>query len=354
MSLRLLDAVRATASGPVDELWFTPETYRRHPAPAWLRRSSELELEYVASRMLDASGLPAARTYVVNTAGLASVALPRQPGARWVVATDATPVLTDRLRARAYGAPESWVRTAFRRLQARRFRRLAAQVDLWLPMSQDCLESLVEDFGVPRDRCVPTSAPQPSVDEALPRRDPDARPFRLLFVGDDFARKGGAQLCAAVGALPDVQLTIVSRDPEAKRHAGQRIAVRDDVSDPGQLVRAYRDAHLLVHPTFIDHYSHVICEGLARGLPFAVTEGTPPAELIARSGAGVAIEWPPSPRSIADAVLRVMRAPERYAPLCARALTFARRDLHVQDFRVRLGAALAPLAGDPVAEPAVH
>jgi hypothetical protein len=85
-----------------------------------------------------------------------------------------------------------------------------------------------------------------------------------------------------------------------------------------------------------------------------VTEGTPPAELVARSGAGVAIAWPPSPRSIADAVLRVMRAPERYAPLCARALAFARRDLHVEGFRTRLGDALASLAREPLAEPALH
>lgn len=340
MSLRLLEAVRAIARGPVDELWFTDETYRRHPAPAWRRWSNELELEYVATRLLDSEGLPDAATYVVNTTGLATVALPRAPTARWVVATDATPTLTDRMRARAYGAPESWVRGAFRRLQARRFRVLAERVDLWLPMSQDCLESLVADFGVPRERCLATSAPQPAVDDVLPRRDPEARPFRLLFVGNDFARKGGEQLCAAVASLPDVHLTIVSRDPEARRHGGDRIRVLDDVTDPAQLVHTYREAHLLVHPTFVDHYSHVICEGLARGLPFAVTEGTPPAELVARSGAGVAIAWPPSPQSIAEAVTRVMHAPERYAPLCGRGLAFARRELHAREFRTRLGAAL--------------
>jgi glycosyltransferase involved in cell wall biosynthesis len=340
MSLRLLEAVRSIAPGPVDELWFTDETYRRHPAPAWRRRSSELELEYVAARLLDSSGLPDATTYVVNTTGLASIALPRRPDARWIVATDATPTLTDRMRARAYGAPESWVRSAFRRLQARRFRALAEHVDLWLPMSQDCLESLVTDFGVPRSRCLVTSAPQPSVDDVLPRRDAEARPFRLLFVGNDFERKGGVQLCAAVASLPDVQLTIVSRDPLAKRYAGERIFVRDDVTEPTKLARTYREAHLLVHPTFVDHYSHVICEGLARGLPFAVTAGTPPAELVARSGAGVEVAWPPSPESIAAAITRVMRAPERYPPLCGRALAFARRELHAREFQARLAAAL--------------
>lgn len=278
MSLRLLEAVRATAPGPVDEVWFSDETYRQHPAPAWMRRSTELEAEFVASRMLQAGGLPDATTYVVNTVGLAQAARPRRPRARWVVATDATPALTDRLRARAHGSSSSRVRRAFRRVQSSRFRSFARCIDLWLPMSEACRDSLVVDYGVPADRCVTTSAPQPVVDDVLPRRDPDARPWRLLFVGNDFARKGGPQLCEAVAHLPDVLLTIVSRDPAARQCVvpGGRIEVRDGVRDPAALARLYREAHLLVHPTFVDHYSHVICEGLARGLPFAVTEGTPP------------------------------------------------------------------------------
>jgi glycosyltransferase involved in cell wall biosynthesis len=343
MSLRIVEAVRSVANGPVDETWFTDETYRRHPAPRWVRRSSELEAEWVATRLLRDGGLPEADAYVVNTVVLAQAARRLRPRARLIVATDATPALTDRLRARAGLDEPSRARRAFRRLQHSRFRAFAPSVERWLPISQACRDSLVEDYGVPDEHCVVTSAPQRDVDVALPRRYPGDE-WRLLFVGNDFARKGGPELCSALEQLPQARLTIVSRDPEARRHADAappgRILLRDDVTDPAALVRTYREAHLLVHPTFVDHYSHVICEGLARGLPFVVTAGTPPAELVQRSGAGAAIDWPPAPDEIARAVRAMLDSPDRHALACARALAFARRELRAEQFAQKIAEAL--------------
>lgn len=316
LSLRVLDAVRAWDRGPVDEFWFTDETYRLHPARPWQRRSDELEAEAVASAWLRSQPLPLAPLYVATTVVLAQVGRRQRPHARWAVATDATPALTDRLRARALGEPASLARRAFRRVQGARFRRFAHDVDLWLPMSEACRDSLVRDYGVDPAHCLVTSAPQPDVDVAMSKRDVDERPWRLLFVGNDFTRKGGPELCAAMKQLPEAHLTIVSRAPEAYVHAatlpGEQVTVHGGITDPRELAPLYRRAHLLVHPTRLDHYSHVICEGLARGLPFAVTAGTPPAELVERSGAGVAIAWPPAPDAIASAVRAVLGDPARY------------------------------------------
>jgi glycosyltransferase involved in cell wall biosynthesis len=343
MSLRLVEAVRSISTGPVDETWFSDESYRRHPAPWLLRRSSELEAEWVATRVLRAGGLPEASLYFANTVVLAQAARRLRPHARLVVATDATPALTDALRARAGLDRGSRAKRAFRRLQHARFRAFAGSVDLWLPISRACRDSLVEDYGVPLERCLVTSAPQRDVDGALPRRDLADDEWRLLFVGNDFVRKGGRELCAALELLPNARLTLVSRDPEARRCAAAaptRITLRDDVTDPSMLARTYREAHLLVHPTFVDHYSHVICEGLARGLPFAVTADTPPAELVERSGAGVAIDWPPSPATIAAAVRTMLGSADRHALACARALAFAGRELRATALARRLAAAL--------------
>jgi glycosyltransferase involved in cell wall biosynthesis len=355
MSLRLLEAVRTVAAGPVDEVWFGEDAYRHHPAPAWARRSDELEAEAVASRLLRGERLPDAALYVANTVVLAQVARARRPHARWAVATDATLALTDRMRARAYGAP-SFARRAFRRVQGARFGRLAREIDVWLPMSEACRDSLVEDYGVARERCLVTSAPQASVDVGLPKRDASSGPWRLLFVGNDFARKGGPELCAALAQLPDAHLTIVSRDPLAAVQAAAlgpaRATLHAGISSPAALAPVYRAAHLLVHPTRIDHYSHVICEGLARGLPFAVTEGTPPAELIARSGAGVGIPWPPTPDGIAGAIRDVLDSPVRHFGLCARALAYAQRELRMEVFESRLAAALDGAGNPDVADAA--
>lgn len=355
MSLRLLEAVRGIARGPVDEVWFSDETYRLHPAPAWARRSDELEAESVVAALLRSQPLPPASLYVANTVVLAQCGRAQRPDARWAVATDATPALTDRMRARAHESRGSLVRRAFRRVQGARFRRFARAIDLWLPMSEACRDSLVEDYGVDGARCLVTSAPQAAIDVALPKRDILARPLQLLFVGNDFVRKGGPELCRALAQLPGTHLTIVSRDPEAARHAlaagAERVTLHSGVSDPRALAPIYRAAHLLVHPTRLDHYSHVICEGLSHGLPFAVTAGTPPAELITRSGAGIEIAWPPTSAAIVAAVRSVLDDPGRYYSRCGRALAFAARELHADVFRARLADALESAAGDDGTSP---
>jgi len=342
-SKRLLEAVDVIGTKPMAEMYFAAEAYRLHPAPWLLRMSDELEAEAVFRRMLAHDGLPNAATYIVNGVWLAIVAHKRNPKANWIVATDSTPLMTDRLRARGYAEVPGLIRRAFRSVQSARFRRFARQVEWWLPMSATCRESLVEDYGVARERCLVTSAPQASVDTEIPSRKPSAGRWRLLFVGNDFRRKGGPQLCEALKRLPNAELTIVSRDPEAARFGGNlndRISLVSHVEEPSTLEELYRRSHLLVHPTFVDNYSHVICEGLARGLPFVVTEGTPPAELVGQSSAGRTIDWPPSAESVARAVTAILGDSAQYNYATERALAFAQERLAPEPFRNLLRHAL--------------
>src|SRR5262249_5746338 len=88
-----------------------------------------------------------------------------------------------------------------------RFRRLVRRVSAWLPMSGLAARSLIEDYGADQERCFITRAPQPLID---PR--PHAPSGSILFVGNDFERKGGPELLSAFERrlLPDCRLVIVS------------------------------------------------------------------------------------------------------------------------------------------------
>jgi glycosyltransferase involved in cell wall biosynthesis len=340
MSERLIEAVELSSPRPPRVVWFDAESYRRFPVPRFLRLSQELEAELVIRRMLRDSPLPRARAYVVNTFHLGMAAHRRELAGRWIVATDATPAMTLRLRAAGYGAQLGLVRRTFRQVQHSRFTAFAPAVDRWLAISDACRDSLVEDYGVDPARCAVTRAPQPDIDPVLSGRDPGARPWRLIFVGNDFARKGGPMLCAAVARLPDTALTIVSSDPLALQFAGPRVRVVSGLRHLRELAPLYRAAHLLVHPTFVDHYSNVICEGLARGLPFLVSDLTPAAELVRSSGAGRTLDGPPSGDSIAQAVQRWMDEPEAHLVAQQNALRYARESLSMERFRVAIQAAL--------------
>ena len=99
----------------------------------------------------------------------------------------------------------------------------------------------------------------------------------LLFVANDYARKGLTTLLAALVTLPlDVQLAVVGHAAQAQRFrdlaaalgVGERVHFLGSLDGVSQ---AYRAADVLVHPTLDDSFAMVVLEGLAHGLPVVVS-----------------------------------------------------------------------------------
>jgi glycosyltransferase involved in cell wall biosynthesis len=121
--------------------------------------------------------------------------------------------------------------------------------------------------------------PQPGGDRGQARaalRLP-ARGRLLLFVANDYARKGLTTLLAALVTLPpDVQLAVVGNSGQAQRFRdlAAALGVTQRVHFLGRLddvAGAYRAADVLVHPTLADTFAMVVLEGLAHGLPVVVS-----------------------------------------------------------------------------------
>lgn len=99
----------------------------------------------------------------------------------------------------------------------------------------------------------------------------------LLFVGNDFRKKGLPCLLAALESLaPDTFLAVVSnpahRDAIVKMAANAGLAQRVFfLGAQQQMEVAYRAADCLVHPTLQDSYGMVVLEAMAYGLPVVVS-----------------------------------------------------------------------------------
>ena len=99
----------------------------------------------------------------------------------------------------------------------------------------------------------------------------------LLFVANDYVRKGLPTLLGALVMLPrDVQLAVVGNTGQVQRFRDLAAAtgVADRVHFLGALdgvAKAYRAADVLVHPTLDDTFAMVVLEGLAHGLPVVVS-----------------------------------------------------------------------------------
>lgn len=179
---------------------------------------------------------------------------------------DGVPATVDsQLRQRGANGWKRWLSHQFHH---RSFAKAVREFDIFLPLGSDCAASLQHDYGVDPQRCFVTLAPQ-HLDNWTPRARANASPFRLLFVGNDFARKGGDFLLRLYSEhlAGDCTLTIASNDP----------AVAERKLPPGvewlrgfnrdQLTPVFRASDVFVFPTRQDYMPQVLAEALAAGLP---------------------------------------------------------------------------------------
>ncbi|MEO5670958.1 MAG: glycosyltransferase family 4 protein [Ramlibacter sp.] len=95
----------------------------------------------------------------------------------------------------------------------------------------------------------------------------------LLFVANDYARKGLDTLLAAMPGLPDgVMLAVVgnARDIPAYKEKARGVQVHF-LGPMNDVASAYQAADVLVHPTLEDTFAMVVLEAMANGLPVVVS-----------------------------------------------------------------------------------
>jgi UDP-glucose:(heptosyl)LPS alpha-1,3-glucosyltransferase len=99
----------------------------------------------------------------------------------------------------------------------------------------------------------------------------------LLFVGNDFVKKGLPTLLSSLKKLPEkTHLVVVgnSEGVQAMQRLEQLAGLTQRVHFLGSLAdmeSAYQAADMLVHPTLEDSYGMVVLEAMAHGLPVVVS-----------------------------------------------------------------------------------
>lgn len=237
-------------------------------------------------RLVRTTRLDAAYFHTQVPAVLAGRWLRRLPS---VVSVDATPRQYDQL-GEAYGHEPgpAWLERLKWRLNRDCFRRAVRVV----AFSDWVKQGLVEDYEVAPDK---VEVIRPGVD--LNRwRVPEGRrtagqgPLRVLFVGGDFARKGGPLLLEAFAALGDLdaELHVVTRKEVP---VGPRCVVHTGISaNSAELHALFEQADVFCLPTHGDALGLVFVEAGASGLPCIATEVGAVAEVVRHGQTGTVIE----------------------------------------------------------------
>jgi glycosyltransferase involved in cell wall biosynthesis len=185
---------------------------------------------------------------------------------------------------------------------------------LLFPWSNWAAQSMIADYGADPTR---VEVVPPGVDLRLweaPRR-PEPETVHLLFVGGDFARKGGDLLLkwALQTRRRNWQLHLVTRDPVATSHPCVHIYSHLGPNHP-ELIALYQRASLFVIPTRGDCYSLAAMEALASGLPVLLGNVGGTADIIHEGETGYLLP-PGDYDSLVDRLEFLLAAPERLAPM---------------------------------------
>jgi glycosyltransferase involved in cell wall biosynthesis len=228
-----------------------------------------------ASLRSQARGLAGSYDLIVQLQTLCS-AHEAAPGIPYVIYTDNTMALTQALYP------------SFARLTPRVARRweqfeadLCRHAASVYTFSHFARRSLIDDYGVAPTRVTAIGTGANQGLSSLDGRD-YSRPM-ALFVGIDFARKGGPSLLEAWRrvreALPAAELVLAGPavDPRGPRDAGVRYV---GAVDRGALAALYSTARVFVMPSVFEPWGFVFAEAMGHGLACIGTDCCAMPELI--------------------------------------------------------------------------
>ncbi len=249
---------------------------------------------------------------------------------------DMTPAQMEAMGAMyGYGKARARFGAGFKRRATNALYRNAAHL---FPWNEWVAASLRDDYGVPAGKMTAIS---PGVDQALFRPDPSVRAddgkVRLLFVGGDFARKGGDLLLRwahETRVSVPWELHLVTRDavpemPGVRVHHGV-------ANNSPALVKLYQQSDLLVLPTRADCYSLAAMEAMSCGLPAVISRLGGIPEIVTDGETGVLLK-PGDYDALAPALEALVRDKDRRQAMGQAALTRARAHFNC---RVNLGLIL--------------
>lgn len=203
-----------------------------------------------------------------NTQTPAALGNPRAQGKPYLIATDITPIQYDRL-ANQYGHPVDSI-SILKRYKHRVTTEVFQGAARVLPWNSWTAESLIQDYGVEPGR-VEVMPVGVDLERWHPNDHAHRERVRILFVGNDFERKGGYLLLEAFRSLPSgvAELALVTHTAVPGLEG---VTVHNNIQpNSAELLDLYRSSDIFVLPSNAEAFGIAAVEASASGLPVIAT-----------------------------------------------------------------------------------
>jgi glycosyltransferase involved in cell wall biosynthesis len=182
-------------------------------------------------------------------------------------------------------------------------RKVYERASLIFVMSDWLKNSLIRDFGIAEEKIVTTYAGTNLPAEDL-EKTYDGK--TVLFVGNEFERKGGPVLLEAFKnvkkEINGARLIIVGTNLDIREDG---VKVKGRVTDPEELSKSFREASLFVLPSFFEPFGIVFAEAFAFKTPCIGTNICAMPEIIEEGQGGFLVPIN-DPKALADRMIMLL------------------------------------------------
>jgi starch synthase len=187
--------------------------------------------------------------------------------------------------------------------------------------SEATRQSLINDYDVDPARVTVAGAGVnftnlPFLPESDDPRESDSS--TILFIGNDFVRKGGPALLEAFAivrqAIPEARLQLVGAEVAADSQPGVEVLGRID--DRHRIQELYAGATVFAMPSIFEPFGLVAVEAMSFGIPVVTTRQMATPEIIQDGVTGLLVE-PGDVQGLAAALIEMLRNPDAAARLGA-------------------------------------
>ena len=328
-----------------DYVSFDVDTYKIH-VPRIYRTSNSLKSAYLIKTLLKQKGIEFSNydAVIFLSYHLAAPFKSQVKKIPTLISLDSTPILAHKGNVQANNNWKTKGKATIAKLLGHiSFNEVFKNTELFLTRTETVKQSLVNDYGVNGDICEATyiAIDQPNVEH---EKVSPTKP-KLLFVGNDFIRKGGDFILDVFREhlRGKATLVIVSSTADSYLHPhDEDITLYKNISHE-KVLELMRNSDIFLFPTFKDEMGIAICEAVSNALPVVARQTCSQHELVIDGHNGHLMPFSSNKEQWANAINKLIESPETIAEFSRNSKLLAEEKFSKHVFENKVNAALDKL-----------